>query len=75
MAKYVVTRTDGTPVDPTEPVFVIRAKDAFALRIVDDYIDLVEGIVTPEMSDGLVKHRDKIDAWRFDNQELIKIPD
>jgi hypothetical protein len=71
--KYLVRRTDGTPIPEDEPCFVIRAKDAFAIRAVQLYIDQVTDVVDENMITELCTHRERIRKWQRDNE--TKIPD
>lgn len=75
MAKYVVSRSDGTPVPEDEPCFVIRAQDMFSAKIVQMYIGLVEHLVDDDMVEELVAHFMRIKEWQRENKDKIKIPD
>jgi hypothetical protein len=71
--RYIVTRTDGKPVPPDEPCFVIRGQDMFAIRAVSEYIELTRGLVDPEVTGQLIVHLERLRAWR--TTHTVKIPD
>jgi hypothetical protein len=71
--RYIVTRSDGTPIPPGEPCFVIRAQDAFAVRAVEAYIELTRGIVSPAVTVDLIEHLQRLQDWRV--AYPVKIPD
>jgi hypothetical protein len=71
--KYTVTRTDGTPIPPDEPCFVIRAQDLFAIKAVQAYIDLTRDLVRVEMTRELIAHRERIAHWQLEHRP--KLPD
>ena len=73
MGRYIVTRADGRPVPEDEPCFVIRAQDAFALRAVQEYINLTLDVVSEDVTGELLAHRERIRKWQQDNP--VKIPD
>lgn len=71
--KYIVTRSDGTPIPDDEPCFVIRAQDAFAVKAIQEYINLTLDVVSNEMIVELLAHRETVRRWQHKNR--IKIPD
>jgi hypothetical protein len=73
--KYRVERTDGTPIPADEPVFVIRAQDAYALDAVAAYRRLVDGVVGADMILDLDRHAAAIMVWRQAHPDRIKVPD
>ena len=73
MSRYVVTRSDGRPIPEDEPCFVIRGQDAFALRAIQEYINLTLDVVSEEVTGELLAHRERIRKWRMDHP--VKIPD
>ena len=75
MARYVVTRSDGKPIPEDEPCFVIRGQDAFAIRAVQEYINLTLDVVGEEVTDELLAHCERIRKWQADPDHVVKIPD
>ena len=74
MAKYQVTRTDGTEIPPDEPCWVFRARDAFALPAIGWYRDLAETRGMPaEFLAEIGAHMDRIRAWQ--EKHGVKVPD
>jgi hypothetical protein len=72
--KYRVVRTDGTPIPEGEPVFVIRAQDAFALTTLRHYITATNGVVSFQMSQALEEHFIRILKWQ-EGSSGSKVPD
>jgi hypothetical protein len=76
-------------IPPTEPVFVLRAKDAFAPSVIMAWSSLVgspvpkEGssamkLASPESlakSDRARKLAEEMRKWQEENYEAVKIPD
>ena len=73
MSRYIVTRADGRPIPEDEPCFIIRGQDAFALRAVQEYINLTLDVVSVAVTDELLAHRERIRKWQQDHP--VKIPD
>lgn len=73
--KYIVSRTDGTPIPEDEPCFVVRAKDVFAVAVLRYYRDLTEDAAPQELTDDMDRHIDLMNEWRRRNAHLVKIPD
>lgn len=73
MARYVVTRSDGRPIPEDEPCFVVRGQDAFALRAIQDYINLTLDVVSPEVTGELLAHGERIRRWQQEHPP--KLPD
>lgn len=77
MAKYVVTRTDGTPVPVDEPYFVVRAQDILAQKMIRHYInELGEfGMMNTQIWKDILAHLDRLEDWQDANRDKVKIPD
>lgn len=76
MAKYIVSRTDGTPVPIDEPYFVVRATDIFAAAMIRYYMDLTTKMNLPyEMTKELMAHLNRLSDWQDNNRDKVKIPD
>lgn len=77
MAKYVVTRTDGTPVPEDEPYFVIRGKDVLAVNMLRHYIDCLNilGLMNAQIFREAVGHLNRLSDWQDANRDKVKIPD
>lgn len=78
MAKYIVTRADGTPISEDEPCFVIRASDVFALAVVSFYMNISQGAgfangAGREFGRQVYEHFCAIDRWQ--RAHPPKIPD
>jgi hypothetical protein len=57
------------------PVFTIKAKDKLALRAVDAYRILCEGLGLDEQAREVERAYTEIDEWRQRNPGEIKLPD
>lgn len=76
MAKYKVTRTDGVLVPEGEPYFVIRAKDVFAVPIMEEYLVYAEKHNLPqEFLSALRSHIADVITWQREHRDKVKIPD
>lgn len=73
--KFFVSRVDGKHIPEDEPYFVIRGQDAFAMKVVQKYIDLTLDIVDPDLTLEMLKHREDIRIWQANNRDKVKIPD
>jgi len=60
-----------------EPVFIIRAKDIFALPTLNYYIAQVKnyGPSSPDFLQELHSIREAMKSWRDDNVERVHYPD
>ena len=73
LGRYIITRRDGKPVPEDEPCFVVRGQDAFALKIIQAYIDMTASVVSSEVTDELIKHEERIRWWQVEHRP--KLPD
>jgi hypothetical protein len=74
--KYTVTRNDGgKPIPSDEPCLVIRAQDAFALPILQMYINHTLDAVSPALTNELLAHRERIRRWQEEHRDRVKLPD
>lgn len=71
--RYIVARTDGREIPADEPCFVIRGQDRFAVQAVDAYIAIVSLAVSPEVTEELIAHRDRLVLWQASH--ATKTPD
>jgi hypothetical protein len=71
--RYTVTRNYGQPIPVGEPCFVIRGQDAFAIRAVEAYIALTDGVISAEATGELVERREQIRRWQATHPP--KLPD
>lgn len=58
----------------SEPVFVIRAQDRYAVLAIQAYADLLDN-PDPQMIDALAARSLEVVAWQEANPTLIKYPD
>lgn len=76
MAKYIVTRSDGTPIPEDEPCFIIRAQDQQALDTIRHYRREASRQGQPPAFLGQVDdHIDRIKAWQSANPGKMKRAD
>lgn len=60
-----------------EPVFVIRAKDFFAVQVLGFYLECIErqGPNNPEFEEDIVKIQNAMRQWQRDNLGKVRYPD
>jgi len=59
-----------------EPVFLLRAKDALALKVINAYIGMSLGAgCKMEFIDEIIKIAKDFEDWRISNTDKIRIPD
>ena len=74
--KYIVTRTDETPLPTDEPCFVIRAQDKLALNMVSYYWQLSSAAGQPdEFLRQVDDHYAAVAEWQRTHQDKIKAAD
>jgi hypothetical protein len=72
--KYVVSRTDRTPIPIGEPCFIVRAQDALAPAAIRAYLELAKTINSPAgFLDDIESHLARVEQWQLDNGR--KLPD
>lgn len=64
-----------TGLRPDEPVFVLRAQDAIAMSLLNQYRTQTEGLFEDERALALEADIQKWIDWRRANRELVKDPD
>lgn len=80
-SKYGAVTTERGTFHPGEPVFIIRAQDATAIRNVANYLHDLQSIEDPKKArdpEMLKAIQDDISAfskWAADNPNLVKLPD
>lgn len=74
MSKYIVARSDGTPIPPDEPCWVFRAKDRLALPAIREYrAEAVAASLPTQFIADIDAHIDRITARQ--NRHGSKLPD
>ena len=58
-----------------EPVFVMRARDAASVMVVNHYRQVTEGLFNEERAAKLEADVQLMIDWRRTNQELVRDPD
>lgn len=77
----IIPETDESPsvliteLEPDEPVFVLRARDPFAIAAMNHYRVVTEGVFSGEKADDLERAADRMIAWREDHRPLLQDPD
>lgn len=75
----IINSKTGAEIPPDEPLFVIRARDALAIGIINAYIsrasDLGCGGPMGDFLHDLVRTRNRFEAWRNTPPGQIKLPD
>lgn len=64
-----------TGLEPGEPVFVFRARDAFALPLIIAYARSVEPLFGEARFEQLSRDIQAVADWRRENQALLRDPD
>ena len=58
-----------------EPVFVMRARDAASVMVVNHYRQVTEGLFNAERAAQLEADVQEMIDWRHENQALVRDPD
>lgn len=63
--------------DEDEPVFVLLAKDFFAVQVIAHYLELVEKFAPTnhEFQEEIVNIQTAVRSWQADNIERVRYPD
>jgi hypothetical protein len=70
----LVKTSNGVPLDTSEPLFILRAKDQYAIRLLSYYLALcAKGKV--EHVELIEKTINEFNLWRQENPEKVKVPD
>jgi hypothetical protein len=71
-----ITKMDGTPIPPDEPLVLFRAKDKLLPALLVQYRQLCQDAGSPQQQveavDELIK---SVETWQEQNQDKVKIPD
>lgn len=78
--RYVVSKApgiDGEPIDPGEPVLVIRAQDVLAPAMIDHYRRLYALQVgrQQEVDSEMWEHWHAIARWQSEHPDRVKVAD
>lgn len=73
LSKYIVARTDGKPLPPDEPLFVLRAQDVAALPAIQEYRQVLLDLGY-EPESPFIQQIDRIMA-AFKAWPRLKMPD
>ena len=68
----IVNIFTGVPIPEDEPVFILRAKDAHASFVLQDYWGYCED---PIHDDAVNVQIEKFEKWQKANQDKVKEPD
>lgn len=72
--KYGDVEIPGIPED--EPVFILRAKDAAALIVLEDYYEAAEEVgASTEFLKSILDVEATFGDWQNDNADKVKVPD
>jgi hypothetical protein len=67
---------EHTPIGEDEPVFVLQARDATSLKLLDAYADICNASGSPPAHLAtILNSRQRFSAWQDANPELVKNPD
>jgi len=77
MSKNVLEMFENAKANNNEPVFMVRAKDAHAVKVLDAYIKSMEEFdssLNEEFVDSVKATREKFIEWRKQHIQQVKWP-
>lgn len=71
-----ITKLDGTPIPPDEPLILFRAKDKLVPELLEHYLEQCRTAGSPPQQISTLQQRiDTIKQWQMANPEKVKVPD